>query len=105
LNTYPNSQLADNAQYWLGEAYYVNKAFRTRWRPSSGGRELSGLAQTPDAQVKIGYCDYELKQFPAARDALAQVARSIRTHPRPSWRRQRLEKMASEAIERTRHQA
>ena len=25
--TYPNSQLADNAQYWLGEAYYVNKSF------------------------------------------------------------------------------
>src|ERR1019366_453052 len=27
LNAYPNSQLADNAQYWLGEAYYVNRSF------------------------------------------------------------------------------
>src|SRR3984957_14944736 len=27
LATYPDSPLADNAQYWLGEAYYVNKSF------------------------------------------------------------------------------
>ena len=27
LTTYPDSSLADNAQYWLGEAYYVNKSF------------------------------------------------------------------------------
>ena len=27
LTAYPDSSMAENAQYWLGEAYYVNKSY------------------------------------------------------------------------------
>jgi tol-pal system protein YbgF len=74
LASYPTSDLADNAQYWLGEAYYVTRdydnaevAFREvgeRW-PSS--------RKAPDALVKLGFAQYELKHFSQARTTLTLV--------------------------------
>ncbi len=61
LQTYPQSSLADNAQYWLGESYYVTRdfqnaaaAFQTvldRWPDSR---------KAPDALLKLGYTQAEL---------------------------------------------
>lgn len=97
LNTYPNSQLADNAQYWLGEAYYVNKAFPDALAAFQKVVEnYPGSRKLPDAQVKIGYCDYELKQFPAARDALSQVVAKYPDAPAAKLAQARLEKMSAE---------
>ncbi len=74
LEKYPNSEYADNAQYWLGESYYVTRnydialtAFKTL---------ISRFPQSPkspDALLKIGYTHYELKQWDQARAALTQV--------------------------------
>jgi tol-pal system protein YbgF len=97
LTTYPNSQFADNAQYWLGEAYYVNKSY-----PESLAAfqrvvdNFPGSRKLPDALLKIGYCDYELKQFSAARDALAQVTTKYPDSPAGRLAQQRLDKMAAE---------
>ena len=76
LHTYPNSTLADNAQYWLGEAYYVSHeydsaagAFRTvlkKWPDSH---------KAPDAMLKLGYAQFEQKQYPAARATLDEVTK------------------------------
>jgi len=97
LLTYPASSLADNAQYWLGEAYYVNKSF-----PEAAGafqKVIETYPQSrklPDAMLKLGYCDYELKAFPAARDVLTQVAAKYPDAPAAALARQRLDKMAAE---------
>ena len=74
LSAYPNSTLQDNAQYWLGEAYYVTRdydsavtAFKTvgdRWPDSR---------KAPDALLKLGYAQYEKKQLPEARATLQLV--------------------------------
>ena len=46
LATYPQSALADNAQYWLGEAYYVTRDFdNAARRVPRGRRALAGFAQ------------------------------------------------------------
>jgi tol-pal system protein YbgF len=70
----PNGQLADNTQYWLGEAYYVTQeydhaaaAFQrvlTTW-PNS--------RKAPDALLKLGYTQIEQKKLAAARVSLQQV--------------------------------
>jgi tol-pal system protein YbgF len=97
LNTYPNSQLADNAQYWLGEAYYVNRAFPDALAAFQKVVEsYPGSRKLPDAQVKIGYCDYELKQFPAARETLSQVVAKFPDAPAAKLAQARLDKMSSE---------
>jgi len=76
LTTYPGSSIADNAQYWLGEAYYVTRdydqaatAFRTvgeRW-PNS--------RKSADALLKLGYTQYEQKKYADARTTLSDVVR------------------------------
>jgi tol-pal system protein YbgF len=76
LGTYPASALAENAQYWLGEAYYVNHdydaaaiAFRTVLKKWPDSRKA------PDALLKLGYTQYAQKQNAAARATLAEVMR------------------------------
>jgi tol-pal system protein YbgF len=74
LGTYPTSSLADNAQYWLGEAYYVNHDY-----DSAAGAFRSVLKKwpdsrkAPDALLKLGFTQYAQKQFPAAKATLTDV--------------------------------
>jgi tol-pal system protein YbgF len=74
LKTYPQSPLAENAQYWLGEAYYVNhdydsaaEAFRAVLKKWPDARKA------PDALLKLGYTQLEQKQYAAARSTLTAV--------------------------------
>jgi tol-pal system protein YbgF len=76
LGTYPASALAENAQYWLGEAYYVNHdyeaaagAFRAVLKKWPDSRKA------PDALLKLGYTQYAQKQYAAARATLTEVTR------------------------------
>jgi tol-pal system protein YbgF len=74
MQRYPQSDYADNAQYWLGESYYVTKNYELALEAFNG--LLSQFPQSlkqPDSLLKIGYTHYELKQWDQARAALAQV--------------------------------
>jgi tol-pal system protein YbgF len=97
LSSFPDSQLADNAQYWLGEAYYVNKSFPEALR--SFQRLVDNYPQSrkyPDALLKIGYCRYEMKQWEEAKTVLSQVAAQYSDTPAGRLAQQRLEKIAAE---------
>lgn len=97
LVTFPDSALADNAQYWLGETYYVTrdfpealKAFRRvvdKWPES---RKLA------DSWLKIGYCQYELKAWGPAREALNRVVRDFKDSGAATEAAKRLERMKAE---------
>ncbi|HEX2494450.1 MAG TPA: tol-pal system protein YbgF [Steroidobacter sp.] len=97
LATFPTSGLADNAQYWLGEAHYVTKqypealrAFRTVLEKYPDSRK------TPDALLKVGYCNYELKNWAEARSALNQVVQRFGDTTAARLASQRLAKMDGE---------
>jgi len=97
LVSYPDSTLADNAQYWLGEANYVNRSFTDA--QAAFQRVVDKYPQSrkvPDALLKIGYCQYELKQFDAARQTLSKVATQFPDSPSGHLAQQRLDKMAAE---------
>ena len=97
LVSYPNSQLADNAQYWLGEANYVNKAFPEA--QAAFQRVVDKYPQSrkrPDALLKIGYCQYELKQWDTAKATLSQVTAQFADTPAGHLAQQRLDRMATE---------
>jgi tol-pal system protein YbgF len=97
LVSYPDSQLADNAQYWLGEANYVNKAFPEA--QAAFQRVVDKYPQSrkrPDALLKIGYCEYELKQWDTAKATLSQVATQFAETPAGHLAQQRLDRMATE---------
>jgi tol-pal system protein YbgF len=97
LAAYPSSPLVDNAQYWLGEAYYVNRSFpeaQTAFQQVVDKYPQS--RKRPDALLKIGYCQYEAKQWDQARQTLTQVATQFSDTPAGHLAQQRLDKMAAE---------
>jgi tol-pal system protein YbgF len=97
LTAYPTSQLAENAQYWLGEAHYVNKSFPEA--QAAFQRVVDKYPQSrkrPDALLKIGYCQYELKQWDQAKGTLTQVTTQFADTPAGHLAQQRLDKMATE---------
>jgi tol-pal system protein YbgF len=74
VDQYPNSDYADNAQYWLGESYYVTRNYDIALQAFQA--LLSNYPDSPkvaDGLLKIGYTHYELKQWDQARAALEQV--------------------------------
>ena len=97
LHNYPESSLADNAQYWLGEAYYVNHeydaaagAFKTvlkKW-PDSG--------KAPDALLKLGYTQLAQRQYPAARATLDEVTRKYPDTPSAKLAADRLHRIPAQ---------
>jgi tol-pal system protein YbgF len=74
LKQYADSPLRDNAQFWLGETYYVTRQFKPALaefeRLVKSYPDSNKLA---DGWLRIGYCQYELGQFAAARKALEAV--------------------------------
>lgn len=74
LEQYPDGEYAPNAQYWLGESYYVTQNYQIAL--DSFQRLLSRFpssSKAPDALLKVGYCHYELKQWDQAESILNQV--------------------------------
>jgi tol-pal system protein YbgF len=97
LATYPDSSLADNGQYWLGEAYYVNRAYPDA--EAAFQRVVDKYPQSRklgDALLKIGFCRYELKQWQSAREVLGQVITRFTDTPAARLAQQRLDKMSAE---------
>ena len=75
LTKYPDSALAPNAYYWLGESYYVTmnypvaiEAFQRLVKQYPQSDKVS------DGLLKVGYCQIELKQQDAAIATLKQVS-------------------------------
>jgi tol-pal system protein YbgF len=74
LSQYPNSEFADNAQYWLGESYYVTRNYDIALTAFQVLLDrFPESTKAPDALLKIGYTHYELEQWDSARAALTQV--------------------------------
>jgi tol-pal system protein YbgF len=74
LSSYPSSPLAENAQYWLGEAYYVTRDFDS----ATGAfrnvlQKYPSSRKAPDALLKLGYTQLEQKKVGEGRATLQQV--------------------------------
>jgi tol-pal system protein YbgF len=74
VKRFPDHDLADNAQYWLGECFYARKQFVeaitefrqvvTRWPVGN---------KAPDALLKLAYCALALGEEARGRELLRQV--------------------------------
>jgi tol-pal system protein YbgF len=97
MQAYPQSGLLDNAQYWMGEAYYVTRdyehaaaAFRAvgeRWPDSR---------KAPDALLKLGYTLQEQKRLPEARTTLRQVVQRFPGSDAARLAAERLQKLGAD---------
>jgi tol-pal system protein YbgF len=74
LGKYPASAYANNAQYWLGEAYRVNKDnVAARKAFNDVIEKYPDGAKVPDAILKLGYIEMEQKNPEKAREYLTRV--------------------------------
>lgn len=74
LGKYPGSQYAGNAQYWIGEAYYVTRDFdQALLEFNKIVTDYPDSPKLPDALLKVGYANYELQRWEAAKSALNEV--------------------------------
>ncbi|MDD2660184.1 MAG: tol-pal system protein YbgF [Methylococcales bacterium] len=74
LNKYPTGFYANNAQYWLGEAYRVKKDDKAARKAFNDVIEKypNGI-KVPDALLKLGYLEVEQKNPAKAREYLTKV--------------------------------
>jgi len=94
LAEYPTGKFTDNAQYWLGESYYVTRNF------DSALREFNTLVSDhPDSQkvthalLKIGYIHDELGQKDKAREFLTDLTKNYPQSTAAGLAAKRLERM------------
>lgn len=99
LLSFPDSELADNAQYWLAESQYVTKKFqRALAQFETVIEKYPRSRKVPDALLKIGYCNYELKQWDGARASLKRVQSEYPETTAARLAGQRLQRMDEEGV-------
>ncbi len=97
LAAYPDSNLADNAQYWFAETFYVSREFdKARSAFQVVVDEFPTSRKLPDALLKIGFCNFELEQWQDARVALTRVVNEYPDSTAARLANQRLQRMTSE---------
>lgn len=74
LTSHPGSALADNANYWLGETYYVTRDFDQAL--ATFNALVTNFPQSPkvaDSRLKLGYIYFEQENWKKARAELEGV--------------------------------
>jgi len=74
LVAYPQHPLADNAQYWLGQTYYLSRDYERAIEAFAavGGRSPD-RSKAPDALLKKGLSEIELKRSDDARRTFGEL--------------------------------
>lgn len=91
LQTYPDSRLAPNAWYWLGESYYATASYELALKSFGILLErFSDSGKAPDALLKSAYCHLELKNTAQGKQQLERVIALYPEHPVAEMARSRL---------------
>lgn len=94
IQQHPDSSLAPNAWYWLGESYYVTTNYAVALEAFQ--RLLSQFPQSdkaPDALLKVGYTQFELKKTEQAQATLQDVIRKYPGSKAASLAQERLNRI------------
>jgi tol-pal system protein YbgF len=74
VQQYPNSTLAPNAYYWMGESYYVTQNYQLALEAfKTVVTKYPDSPKTPGALLKLGFSQDGLKQRDAAQATLREV--------------------------------
>jgi len=94
LAKHPNHPLADNAQYWLGQTFYVTRDYeRAIAAFAAVGVRPTDPSKTPDALLKKGLSEIELKRPDAARATLADLVNRFPNSEAARTARERLQSL------------
>lgn len=92
ITKYPRHEYADNAQYWIGEAFYAQKSYAEALSEFRKVIEVYPRGnKVPDALLKLGYCYQALGQGEKARAVMVQVVNLYPTSEPATLATKRLE--------------
>lgn len=93
LAEHGDSELAGNAQYWLGESYYVRQMYREAAAAFlEGVRKYPDGSKAPDSMLKLGMSLNALGQKREACTTLGEIARRYPTASQTILQRARVER-------------
>ena len=99
LAAFPESDLVDNAQYWLAESYYASDDFEQALADFQVVIDLyPRSSKVPDALLKMGLSNYSLQRWDAARTTLTRVQQDYAETTAARLAGQYLERMDSEGV-------
>lgn len=79
LGKWPQGHYADNASYWMGEAFYVKRDYKSALDSfQSVLDKYPRSAKAPDAMLKVGLTQIQLNQIAQGKATLQKV---IQTYP------------------------
>lgn len=94
---YPAGDHSDNAQYWLGEALYMNRSFvAAREAFKKLVTDFPQSSKVADAKLKLAFIEYENQQYPKAREWLGEVIKNYPETTAAKMAEKRLERMRQE---------
>ncbi|MDD1622937.1 MAG: tol-pal system protein YbgF [Methylococcaceae bacterium] len=77
LADFPAGETADNAQYWLAEAYKMNREYdKARGAFGKVVSQYPNSSKVPDALLKLGYIELDQQNVAKGRDYLTRVVTS-----------------------------
>lgn len=93
VQKYPDSQLAPNAQYWLGNAWYAQRDCKRAIEAQSVvTTKYADSPKAPDAWLAIATCQQELGNPTGVKRSLETVISKYPTSPAADTAQQRLKK-------------
>jgi tol-pal system protein YbgF len=74
---HPKGELSDNTQYWLGEAYKINRENdKARAAFNKVVSQFPNSSKVPDALLKLGYIEFDQQNVAKARDYFSRITTS-----------------------------
>ncbi|MDM7321703.1 MAG: tol-pal system protein YbgF [Gammaproteobacteria bacterium] len=99
VKAHPSSPYVPNAQYWSGEARYVQGDLKGAMQQFElVVKGAPAHPKVPDALLKIGYIFYDQKNFAKARETLNKVKEQFPGSQAASLANQRLKRMQQEGV-------
>ena len=96
LLLYPNSDLADNAQFWIGESFYKQKEYeRAILEYEKVIQKYSQGSKVPSALLKQGFAFYALDQIEEAEILFDRVIKEAPRSEQAEIAKKKLEAMAN----------
>ncbi|MGE0101121.1 MAG: tol-pal system protein YbgF [Blastocatellales bacterium] len=99
VETYPGSELTDNAQYWIGEIFYAQKKLAEAAEELEKVKNVNAKGdKVPTALYKRGLILFELGSKEAAVEQMLEVINDHSASSEAQLARQQLEQQAPEAL-------
>jgi tol-pal system protein YbgF len=92
VTKHPKHELASTSQYWIGEAYYLQRDYRQALIEFERAAEWAAPhPKAPDALLKAGLCHSQLRESTQAQQAWRRVVREFPESPAADEARRLLE--------------